>query len=350
MDVEQKSKTGVPEYVPMLSEPPARPRRSVLLNLVRIFEVHGLLILTLLLVAIFSALLPRTFPTQLTAAAILQETSTVALLALGETIVIASGQFDLSIGYVIDISAVLAIGLQKSGVPWPAVVVIVLVLGLAIGAINGVLVEYAKIDSFIATLGVGTIMYGIANWYTGGRQIVAVLPPSFLAVNQSQLLGIPLPAWYVVVFGLVFWAVLEFLPVGRYLYAVGSNRRAAELVGVRTSRYIIGAFVVSGLTTSFAGIVLASRLQVGQSSVGPEYLLPAFVGALLGATTIKPGRVNALGTVVAVLILAIGIAGLQQLGGQFFVEPLFNGSTLIVAVGLAAYAARRRQRALSAQE
>src|SRR5229473_5717101 len=350
MDVEQESKPGVAEYVPVVSPPPAAPRRSVLLSLVRIFEVHGLLILTLLLVVIFSALLPRTFPTQLTAAAILQETSTVALLALGETIVIASGQFDLSIGYVIDICAVLTIGLQRSGVPWPAVVVIVLVLGLGIGLLNGLLVEYAKIDSFIATLGVGTIMYGIANWYTGGRQIVATLPAGFLAVNQAPLLGIPLPAWYVAVIAVVFWAALEFLPVGRYLYAVGSNRRAAELVGVRTSRYVIGAFVVSGLTTSFAGVVLASKLQVGQSSVGPEYLLPAFVGALLGATTIKPGRVNALGTIVAVLILAIGIAGLEQLGGAFFVEPLFNGSTLIVAVGLAAYAARRRQRALSAQE
>jgi ribose transport system permease protein len=351
MDVKQESETTTtPDYVPALNEQSGRPRRSVLLNLVRIFEVHGLLILTLLLVGIFSALLPRTFPTPLTAAAILQETSTVALLALGETIVIASGQFDLSIGYVIDICAVLTIGLQRSGVPWPAVVVIVLVLGLAIGLANGLLVEYAKIDSFIATLGVGTIMYGIANWYTGGRQIVATLPPGFLAVNQASLLGIPLPAWYVAVFAIVFWAGLEFLPVGRYLYAVGSNRRAAELVGVRTSRYVIGAFVVSGLTTSFAGVVLASKLQVGQSSVGPEYLLPAFVGALLGATTIKPGRVNALGTIVAVLILAIGIAGLEQLGGAFFVEPLFNGSTLIVAVGLAAYAARRRQRALSAQE
>jgi ribose transport system permease protein len=351
MDVEQKPKTSVPEYIAAPTpEPPARPRQSVMLNLVRIFEVHGLLILTLLLVAIFSALLPRTFPTPLTAAAILQETSTVALLALGETIVIASGQFDLSIGYVIDICAVLTIGLQKSGVPWPAVIVIVLVLGLGIGLMNGLLVEYAKIDSFIATLGVGTIMYGLANWYTSGRQIVFTLPAGFLAVNQASLLGIPLPAWYVAVIALVFWAVLEFLPVGRYLYAVGSNRRAAELVGVRTSRYVIGAFVVSGLTTSFAGVVLASKLQVGQSSVGPEYLLPAFVGALLGATTIKPGRVNALGTIVAVLILAIGIAGLEQLGGAFFVEPLFNGSTLIVAVGLAAYAARRRQRALSAQQ
>jgi ribose transport system permease protein len=347
--MEQESRSSVADYVPA-DERPTRQRQSLLLNLVHLFEVYGLLILAVLLLVVFSLLLPRTFPTQLTAAAILQETSTVALLALGQTIVIASGNFDLSIGYAVDICAVLSIGLQRSGLPWPVVVAIVLALGLGIGLVNGLLVEYARIDSFIATLGVGTIMYGIANWYSGGRQIVATLPPAFLAINQTSLLGIPLPAWYVVVFTLFFWVLLEFLPIGRYLYGVGSNRRAAELVGVRARRYVIGAFLVSGFTTAFTGVVLASRLQVGQSSVGPEYLLPAFVGALLGATTIKPGRVNALGTVVAVLILAIGIAGLQQLGGQFFVEPLFNGSTLIVAVGLAAYAARRRQQALSAQE
>jgi ribose transport system permease protein len=349
MGIEQESRASVADYT-TTDDRATRRRPSLLLNLVHVFEVYGLLILALLLVVVFSLLLPRTFPTPLTAAAILQETSTVALLALGQTIVIASGNFDLSIGYAVDICAVLTIGLQRSGLPWPVVVVIVLALGLGIGLANGLLVEYARIDSFIATLGVGTIMYGIANWYTGGRQIVAALPPAFLAINQTSVLGIPLPAWYVVVFALVFWVLLEFLPIGRYLYGVGSNRRAAELVGVRTRRYVIGAFLVSGFTTAFTGVVLASRLQVGQSSVGPEYLLPAFVGALLGATTIKPGRVNALGTVVAVLILAIGIAGLQQLGGQFFVEPLFNGSTLIVAVGLAAYAARRRQQALSAQE
>jgi ribose transport system permease protein len=329
---------------------PASRRRVRLPSLVRLFEVNGLLILTLLLVGFFSFLLPRTFPTPLTAAAILQETSTVALLALGETVVIASGQFDLSIGYVIDICAVLAVGLQRSGLPWPLVVAIVLLLGIGIGLGNGLLVEYAKIDSFIATLGLGTIMYGVANWYTGGQQLVATLPAGFLALNQARFLGIPMPAWYVVVIVAVFWVIQEFLPVGRYLYAVGSNRRAADLVGVRSRRFVIGAFVVSGLITSFAGVILASKLQVAQSSVGPEYLLPSFVGALLGATTIKPGRVNVLGTLVAVLILAIGIAGLEQLGGAFYVEPLFDGSTLIVAVGLAAYAARRRQRALSAQQ
>ena len=295
-------------------EPP-RPRRSVLLNLVRIFEVHGLLILTLLLVAIFSALLPRTFPTQLTAAAILQETSTVALLALGETIVIASGQFDLSIGYVIDICAVLDDRLAEGGSA---------VAGRG-GHRAGARAQRRPRERVAGRVRQDRLVHrhaGCRHDHVRARELVhrraadRRRPAAELSGHQPVPdLGIPLPAWYVVVFGVVFWAVLEFLPVGRYLYAVGSNRRAAELVGVRTSRYVIGAFVVSGLTTSFAGIVLASRLQVGQSSVGPEYLLPAFVGALLGATTIKPGRVNALGTVVAVLILAIGIAGLQQMGG-----------------------------------
>src|SRR5947208_3474027 len=142
MEVEQETEPSVADYVPDTRQP-ARPRHSLLLNVARIFEVHGLLILTLLLVLVFSLLLPRTFPTQLTAAAILQETSTVALLALGETIVIASGQFDLSIGFAVDICAVLSIGLQRSGMPWPLVVSIVMLVGLGIGLLNGVLVEYA---------------------------------------------------------------------------------------------------------------------------------------------------------------------------------------------------------------
>src|SRR5207248_9643403 len=122
MDVDQQSKAGLTDYAPPLPrEGPGAPRFKFP-SLVRIFEVNGLLILTLLLVAFFPILLPRTFPTPLTAAAILQETSTVALLALGQTIVIASGHFDLSIGYVVDICAVLAIGLQRSGVPWPVAV------------------------------------------------------------------------------------------------------------------------------------------------------------------------------------------------------------------------------------
>ena len=108
-------------------------------------------------------------------------------------------------------------------------------------------------------------------------------------------------------------------------------------------RYTIFAFVTSGLLTAFAGVLLAAKLRIGQASVGLEYLLPALVGAFLGSTTVKPGRVNVWGTVVGVTILAIGISGIQQFGAMFFVEPLFNGSTLLVAIGIAGYAQRRRR-------
>src|SRR5215218_8906319 len=308
-------------------------------GLLRLIEVYGVLLLAILLILFYSWLLPRTFPTALTAQSILSDKSTVALLSLAEAIVIAAGQFDLSIGYVVGISHILAVGLQvRSGLSWEVAAIVVLLVGAAIGLTNAVLVQAAQIDSFIATLGTGTVIYGISIWYTGGQQIVGALPPEFLAINGAKVFGIPLPAFYVLAVTILVGLAFEYFPVGRYLYAIGANRRAAELVGIPISRYVTGAFV------AFAGLVLGSRLQVGQSNIGPEYLLPAFVGALLGATTIKPGRVNAWGTLIAVLVLAIGISGIQQMGASFFIEPLFNGLTLIVAVGLAGYAARRRLR------
>jgi ribose transport system permease protein len=222
-------------------------------------------------------------------------------------------------------------------------VVITILAGGLVGLINGLLVEYARIDSFIATLGVGTMLYGFGTWYTNGTQIVGSVPDAFAALNDGRVAGIPLPALIVAVTTIGLWLMLEYLPFGRRLYAIGGNRRAAELTGIPTRRMVMTAFIGTGLIVGLAGTILAARLQVAQSSVGPEYLLPAFVGALLGATTVHPGRVNAWGTIIAVLVLAIGIAGLQQLGGSFFVEPIFQGAALIISVGLAGYAARRRR-------
>ena len=322
------------------------PGRFSVSTLLGILGTYGLLILTVLLAILFSILLPNTFPTQLTLDSILATTSITALLALSEMIVSSIGQIDLSVGYGIGIAHILAVGLiTRSNLPWGLDIVVVLFVGVLIGLTNGLLVQIAKIDSFIATLGVGTVIYGIANWYTNGQQIVGTLPGGFIAISNTFLFGIPLPAFYVAIIAIVMWIAFEFLPVGRYLYALGSNARAAELSGIPRPRYIIGAFVAAGLLIGFAGIVLASRIQVGQSNVGPDYLLPAIVGALLGATTIRPGRVNVWGTIIAVLLLAVGVAGIEQIGAAFFVNPLFNGLTLIIAVGLAGYAARRRLRA-----
>jgi ribose transport system permease protein len=315
-------------------------------HVLRLVSNHALLLLTLMLIALFSALMPKTFPTMLTLQSILSDKSIVAFLALAEMTVIAAAQFDLSVGFMVSLLHSLAVGLMvNSGLPWPGVVLLILALGASIGALNGVLVRFAKIDSFIATLGVGTVAYGLAGWYTGGEQIIGDLPKGFLLLDQTRIIGLPLSALLVLALALVMWVVFEFLPTGRYLYVIGANERTAELTGIRVNRYIIGAFMVSGLITAVAALLLAARIQVGQSNVGPEYMLPAFVGALLGSTTVNPGRVNVWGTVIAVLILAVGISGIQQLGGAFYVEPLFNGTTLVIAVGMGGWAARRRLRA-----
>jgi ribose transport system permease protein len=157
------------------------------------------------------------------------------------------------------------------------------------------------------------------------------------------VLGIPAPAIYVLVLGLVLWICFEYLPIGRYIYAIGANPRAAELVGIPKSRYVVLAFAASGLITAFAGVVLGAKLQIGQSNVGPPYLLPSFVGALLGSTAFRLARVNVWGTIVAVILLSVGIAGIEQMGSAFYVEPLFNGVTLLIAVGLAGLTSRRQK-------
>jgi ribose transport system permease protein len=313
-------------------------------RLLYIASHHGLAILAIVFVAVYAIILPETFLSTQTLRAILGASIIVSFLALAEMIVIASNNFDLSVAYSLGLMHIVTMGLLvKFGVPWPAVVLIVICAGALIGLINGLLVEYAKIDSFIATLGVGTILYGLGAWYTNGSQLIGDLPTWFTNINDLAFFGVPLPALFVAILVIVLWIGFEYLPIGRQIYAIGGNRKAAELTGIPARRLVIGAFVVGGAIVGLAGVILAARLRIGQSVVGPEFLLPAFVGALLGSTTIHPGRVNVFGTIVAVLVLAIGVAGLQQLGGGFFVEPIFQGASLILSVGLAGYAARRRR-------
>ncbi|RUM08713.1 ABC transporter permease [Rhizobium chutanense] len=309
----------------------------------RLIPVYGLVILTVGLIVLFSILLPDTFPTVLNVRSIVSDKAIIALLSLAAMIPMASGRIDLTVGYGIVLWHILAISLQTAyGLPWPVAVLIVLALGVLTGFINGLLVEVAKIDSFIATLGTGTVLYALALWHTGGRQVVGVLPEGFYALNGTMLFGLPITGFYVLLIAICMWIVLEYLPIGRYLYAIGANPKAAALNGIPVRKFVIGAFVTSGLLAALTGVLLASKLRIGQASVGLEYLLPALVGAFLGSTTIKPGRVNVWGTLIGVIILAVGISGIQQFGGSFFVEPLFNGVTLLIAIGIAGYAQRKR--------
>ena len=341
------------------SSPPPRPRRPGPLSRLgrpgrprgpggHLIGAYGLLALTALLALVFSLALPRTFPTLDTVDSILSNQSIPAVLALAAMVPIVTGAFDLSIGYALGLAHVMVMQLVVSnGWHWPLACLGVIAGGAVVGVLNGVIVEFGRIDSFIATLGTGSILYAMTGWITGGGRIVPGpqgLPAAFTDLYDSSFLGRPVPAYYVLVLAAVLWLVLERLPIGRYLYVVGSNPRAADLVGIPTRTYTVCAFAASGLVVGFAGVLLAAQQQIGHPSVGLDYLLPAFVGALLGSTAIKPGRPNAIGTVVAVAVLAVGLTGIGQLGADFWTVPLFYGGTLLVAVGLAGYAARRRLR------
>ncbi|MGX1971120.1 ABC transporter permease [Streptomyces kronopolitis] len=309
---------------------------------------YGLLALTALLFLAFSLALPDTFPTLDNISEVLSNESIPAVLALGAMIPIVTAKFDLSIGYGLGLAHVMTMRLiAEEGWPWPLACLVVGLGGAVVGVFNGVVVEFARIDSFIATLGTGSILYAVTGWLTNGSRIVPGpqgLPAGFTDLYDSRFLGLPVSAFYVLALTAVLWLLLERLPLGRYLYVIGSNPRAAELVGIPVRRYVIYAFTGSGLVVGVAGVLLAAQQRIGNPSVGLDYLLPAFVGALLGSTAIRPGRANALGTLVAVVILAVGLAGIGQLGAQFWVTPLFNGATLLLAVGMAGYAARRQLR------
>ncbi|CAN2176343.1 AraH Ribose/xylose/arabinose/galactoside ABC-type transport systems, permease components [Candidatus Nanopelagicaceae bacterium] len=307
---------------------------------------YGLPALAVGLFALFSFLLPDTYPTSSNLRAILSNQSIPALLALGAMIPIVTAKFDLSMGYTLGLSHIVVMYLLvNSTLPWILICLIAIIGAAVVGLINGLLVEFAQIDSFIATLGTGSVLYAFSGWITHGGRIVPPLkglPHGFTNLMNAKFLGLPIGAFYILALVFILVIVLEYLPAGRGLYVIGSNPRAAELIGIPKRRYVVLAFVSASSITGFAGCLLAAQQQIGNPSIGAEYLLPAFVGALLGSTTIKLGRANALGTLVAVAILAIGVSGIQQLGAEFWATPLFNGLTLLAAVGLAGYSARRR--------
>jgi ribose transport system permease protein len=316
----------------------------------RSLPVYGLVVLMFGLVLLFSLLQPETFPTYLNFKLIANGKAVLAILALGVMIPMAAGKIDISIGYAVGLWHILVLTLQiRFGIPFPVAILTVLTLAVVVGIINATLVELAQVDAFVATLGTGTILYAIALWHTEGKQVVdsgSVIPDGFWGLSKWEVLGLPGPFIVVIGLTLILWVAFEYLPIGRYLYASGANPRAAELNGIPRRKYVYGAFIASGFLAGLAGVLLASRIQVGQANISGDYLLPALVAAFLGSTTIKPGRVNPWGTIVGVTILAVGISGIQQIGSAFYVEPLFNGLTLIIAITIASWAGRRRVNAL----
>lgn len=327
--------------------PTARIGRTFSTSTSEVVQKYGLLIVFIVVMVVFTFLRPDTFLAQGNVRNLLTAQAVTGLLALGVMVPLATNQFDMSVGYHVGLAHVLMIGLiERYQLNWVLAAALVLVIGIVVGWVNGVLFTRFGINSFIATLGTGIVLYGFTNWFTGGEQIIGTaLPAAF--TNLSTAIGpVPVPAIIVAAVGIVLYVFLEHTVAGRSMFVVGSSPRAAELTGINVKKSVATAFMVSGLLAALAGIILASNLRSGTASVGSAYLLPAFAGAMLGATSIKPGRMNVVGTVFAVLTLTFLFSGVQQLGAPFFVQYFFNGGILVVAVGLSVFAAKKyRERA-----
>jgi len=299
-------------------------------------QKYALIVVFAAIVGLFSVLNPAVFATGANAQTIASTQATVALLALAAMLPLVVGQFDISVGYQFGLAQGLcAYLIINEGVPAVVAILVTLAAGLLIGLVNGVLVAKVKLNSFVATLGVGILVLGLTQWLTQDVTITGALPALFTDLGRNAVLGVPLPFVYVLVATAVLWVALEYTPWGRECYATGGNERAALLAGVRTERRTVQVFVFAALLAALSGGLSVMILGASSPTVGLGSLLPAFAGAFLGATSIRPGRFNAIGTLIAVYLVATGITGLQQEGAQPFVQQLFNGAALLIAVTLA---------------
>ena len=298
------------------------------------FEPFALVAAWVLVVGAFSIAKPDIYPTTGNLQSILGSQSVLLILALGLLLPLTAGEFDLSVASTMSMAAMtIAVLNVNQQVDILAAIAIAIALALVVGLVNGLLVVRIGFDSFIATLGTSTMMLGVIQWISNGSSVTGIDPMlSTATVGFRGILGLPLQFYYGVGVTVLMLVFLTWTPLGRRLLFVGQGRHVAHLSGLNVDRLRMGAFVGSAGVAALAGAVYAGVLGGSDPSSGQTYLLPAFAACYLGSTAILPGRFNAIGTFVAVFFLASGVVGLQMLGAQNFVQQLFYGGALIVAV------------------
>jgi ribose transport system permease protein len=310
----------------------------------RIAERYALLGAWVLVFVLFGVLRPDTFLTSANFESILSSQAVLVVLALGLLVPLTAGDYDLSIAANLTIASMIVAVLNVDhGVAIGVSMAAAIAAGVLIGAFNGALIVRLGLDSFIVTLGTATLLQGLTYWISSSRTISGVSQGLVDAVIGHRLLGVPLEFYYGLALCVVFWYALEYLPLGRRLLFVGRGRTVARLSGLDVGRLRFSAFVVSGAVSAIAGVMYAGTTGAADPTSGMSLLLPAFAAAFLGATSITPGRFNSWGTFIAVYFLATGITGLQLLGAQSFVQQLFYGGALIVAVALSQLMRGRRR-------
>ena len=305
-------------------------------------ERLGLVIAWIAAIAVFGALEPDVFLTQDNFATIFGSQAVLVILALALLIPLTAGDYDLSVAGVLAVASMLVAVLNaKHGVPLGLAILAALAAGALVGALNGAFVTLIVIDPFIVTLGTGTVLNGIVIWLSDAQTISGVSETLVDAVMGTRFLGVALGFWYGLALCAVMWFLFEYTPLGRRLLFVGRGRRVAALSGFNINRLRWGALIASGTIAALAGVLYAGVTGGADPSSGASFLLPAYAAAFLGATAIVPGRFNPWGAIIAVYFLVTGITGLTILGAASWVQDVFYGTALVLAVALSTISRRR---------
>jgi ribose transport system permease protein len=326
MNTSETQSTTVQRQVPASKGPSLVKKLATFL-----FAQYATAVLLVILIVIFS-LVTSQFFTAANWQNLLVIQSVVSCTAFAAILTLVVGEFDLSLGNMLGFLTMLGAFLGGMGFSGAVIIPAMILVGALTGLVNGVLTVRFQISSFIATLGTGILLSGFTLGLSGGQVLFNGIPPVILSIGQNQVFGLGISVWLTAVIAIVLLYVLEQTPFGRKLYAIGGSERVAFLAGIRTGTLKIVTFVLAGALIGVGSIFALGQNGAASAGFGPELLLPAYAAAFLGVTTYRPGYYNIPGAVIAILLMAVGFNGLNLLGAPFWVQPIFNGGVLIIAV------------------
>lgn len=293
---------------------------------------YGTLIALVAIIVVFSIASPGAFGSPSNLINITQQMTLLAIVAIGATVVMSVGEFDLSTAAIVSFGGIFVVYLFKLGVPAPLACLLVLGAAAVFGAVSGYIVARFEVLSFIATLAAGTIIGGITFWLSDGATLFGDIPSGFRDIARGHTFGVPTLTWWLIGVAAVVWLLLDKVELGRRLYAIGGNREASKLAGVRIVPNTMVAFIVSAVLAALVGILLTARIGSANPTGGGGYLLTAYAAVFLGMTAFREGEANVPGTLVGAAIIAVIGNGLTILGVSTFLQDIITGAIILAAV------------------
>jgi ribose transport system permease protein len=317
-------------------------------HLIRFGERYGLIGAWLVLIAVFGVISPTYFLSWISFSSMFSSNAVLVVLTLGLIVPLTAGDLDMSMASTLVLSS-MTLAILNVQFEWsaPAAAAVAIGCGILVGLINAFLVVYFRIHSLIVTLGTGTFIQGIVLWISKSDTISGVSQSLIDLVIVTRLFGISLSFYYALLLCIGMWVFLEYTTPGRRLLFVGRGRDVARLSGIRVDRVRALALLTSSVIAAVAGIMYSGMTGSADPLSGLQLLLPAFAAAFLGATSIIPGRFNPFGSMIGVYALTTGILGLTILGIPSFVQSLFYGGGLVLAVVLSQLARGREPQSFS---